>query len=185
MNDLNIISQSLEFYDKNMENNKDILEEIHFIRIIKSTQFGYNNFNHIEFYDKDKKLIKKSRYEVLGLYGSHTKIWTWAWALPTLNKNSSHTAKKIFNYGYDIENNIFLKSELITSRFRVNNPIQLDIHLAIGAYLSKNNFIFSYKSYDPEFQKKNIVTHGDIQLLNVKNEYEKANFLEYYLIILD
>ena len=184
MNNLNIIPQSLEYYDKNMENNRDLIDKINYINIIKSTESGYNKINFIEFYDKDKELIRKSKYEVLGLYDSQSKIWTWAWALPLVSKISSNTAKKIFNYGYDLENNIFLKTELITSRFRINNPIQLDIHVGIGAYLSKNQFIFSYKVYNQEFNSKSMVSKGDINLFNVKNDYDEP-YLEYYLLILE
>ena len=185
MNNSNIISQSLEYYDKNMEANKDFLENINYINIIKSTESGYNNINHIEFYDKNKELIKKSKYEILGLFDSTSKIWTWAWALPVVSKVSSNTAKKIFNYGYDLENNILLKSELITSRFKISNPIQLDIHVAIGSYLSKNQFIFSYRIYDMETNKKNIVSKGDLNLLNIKNDNDDIPYLEYYLLILE
>lgn len=185
MNNLNIISQSLEYYDKNMESNKEMLDNINYINIIKSTESGYNNVNQIEFYDKDKELIRKSKYEILGLYDSNSKIWTWAWALPLVSKVSSNTAKKIFNYGYDLENNVILKSELVTSRFRISNPIQLDIHVGIGSYLSKNQFIYSYKVFDQETNKKNMTKKGDIDLYNVKNDADDIPYLEYYLLILD
>lgn len=185
MNNSNIIPQSLEYYDRNMQSNKDLLDKITYINIIKSTESGYNNINQIEFYDKDKELIKKSKYEILGLFDSNSKIWTWAWALPLVSKISSNTAKKIFNYGYDLENNVLLKTELITSRFKISNPIQLDMHVAIGSYLSKNEFIFSYKIYDMETNKKNIVSKGDINLLNIKNDIDDIPYLEYYLLILD
>lgn len=180
-----IISQSLEYFDKNMVSNKDFLDKIHFINIIKSKDTGYNNYNYIEFYDQDKELLKKSRYEILGSYDSYGKIWVWGWSIPLVSKNTVQTAKKIFNYGFDIENNILLKSELITSRFRIYNPIQLDMHVAIGSYLSKKELIFTYKIYDPKLNSKNIEKKDDIDLLNVKQEIENSPYTQYYLLILD
>ena len=59
MENLNIISNSLEYYDKNLEQNKDFYNSINYINIIKAEGNNYNDYNYIEFYDKNKNLIKK------------------------------------------------------------------------------------------------------------------------------
>ena len=55
--------------------------------------------------------------------------------------------RNILNYGLNLDpitENTFLKTELITSRFRINDPVQLDVHIAISSYLSKVPFIFKH-----------------------------------------
>ncbi len=186
MENLNIISNSLEYYDKNLELNKEFYNSINYINIIKSQGNNYNDYNYIEFYDKNKNLIKKSKYEILGVFNSSNSIWTWGWSIAKLNKNNVITSKKIFNYGFDLDNNnIYLKNELVTSRFKISNPIQLEIHVSIGAYLSKNPQVFGYKIYNDLINKKNITVHNDLELYNVKKTYENESYNEYFLLILD
>jgi hypothetical protein len=53
-------------------------------------------------------------------------------------------------YGTDIDidknpTNILLKNELVTSRFRIEDNVQIDIHCAIASYLAKKPFIFVWK----------------------------------------
>lgn len=178
MENLNIISQSLEHYDKINIINKDLLNTIHYIRIIKT-----ETHNCISFYDKSKNLINTYEYEILGMYNSTGNIWLWAWANALTKKNAIVTAKKILNYGLDLDRDyLFLKNELITSRFRISNPIQLDMHVAIGLYLSKKNMIFSYRIYDDSSKSCNI-THNGIELKNVKKSYDDVGYNEYYLLI--
>jgi hypothetical protein len=186
MENLNIISNSLEYYDKNLEQNKDFYNSINYINIIKAEGNNYNDYNYIDFYDKNKNLIKKSKYEILGVYNSSNNIWTWGWSIAKLNKNNVVTSKKIFNYGFDLDSdNIYLKNELVTSRFKISNPIQLEIHVSIGAYLSKKSMVFSYKIYNDLISKKNVVSHNDLDLYNVKKNYENESYNEYFLLILD
>ncbi len=187
MNNLYIISQSLEYYDRNFIKNSDFYNNINFIKIIKNKNTEQNNFNYLEFYDKNKELIKRTRYEILGVYNSTGKIWTWSWSIAILAKNIVNTAKKIFNYGFDLDiDNAYLKNELITSRFKISNQIQLDIHIALGAYLSKKELIFKYKTYNDDIMKKTIIpTEDNSFLLNIKKEYDEEPYNEYYCILLD
>jgi hypothetical protein len=62
------------------------------------------------------------------------------------SKNSTYLSRKLLNYGLDIDNEelIQLKSELITSRFKIKNTLQLDIHLALAGYLCKNPIIYKH-----------------------------------------
>ena len=84
-----------------------------------------------------KKKFYRSRYEIIGLYTSENNIWAWSWAIQCF-KNNTNIARKIWNYGAVLDPNVgFLKTELITSRFKISNKIQLDIHVAIASYISK------------------------------------------------
>ncbi len=180
----NIIAQSLEYYDKNIEINKELINKIQYINTIEKKDGS--SLDLIEFYDKDFNLLKKSTYEILGIYSSTGSIWTWGWSIALLKKGLLNTSKKIFNYGFDLDkDNLFLKNELITSRFKISNKIQIDMHVAIGSYLSKKQFIFSYKIYNNDIEKKHVIEHKDMRLFSVKKNYENENFNEYYLIILE
>jgi hypothetical protein len=177
----NIISQSLEYYDKCVVNNKPLVNSIKYIQLKQKDEY-----NIIVFYDKNKNIIKESKYEILGIFNSSGNIWTWGWSIATLNKNLVSISKKIFNYGFDLfKTSLNLKNQLITSRFKISNPIQLEIHVAIGSYLSKQQFIFNYKAYDNEYTVKNTIYHNGNSLYNIKKQYDDKLYNEYFLIIID
>lgn len=139
-----LVKHSLEYYDKNCEKYERILSKIEYYELLENESDLERNI--IIFYDKDKKEIFRSRYETLGLYDDTSKTWIWAWSIPYFKKNSVYMSRKILNYGLDIEisdENKFLKTELVTSRFRISNHIQLDIHVSIASYLSKIPMIYN------------------------------------------
>jgi len=139
---MNIIKNALEHYDNNRDKYDDFLKQIKYTRLDKTYTKDIER-PIIHFYDKDKKEIFMSRYEEIGVYSGSSKIWAWSWAIPDATKNVTYLARKILNYGLDIEregdlvDNLFLRTELITSRFRIDNIIQLDIHVAISSYITK------------------------------------------------
>lgn len=140
---IDLVRNSLEFYDKNNQ-----LFDKHFARF-KSISYKSNDKDTehplIIFYDKDNNKIFESRYEIIGLYNNYGSVWSWAWALPSLDKNVTNISRKILFYGLDIvpsNEDKFLKTELITSRFRISDLIQLDIHVGIASYLSKMPAVF-------------------------------------------
>ena len=159
--DITLVRDSLVYYDNNFELYKKKLKEINYLKIIK------NNNDHqqdeIHFYDSNKKFLFKSRYEFIGIHEPQLQLWSWAWSIPYLNKKSTNIIKKILNYGIELEPTAhFLKSELITSRFRINHPIQLDIHSAIASYLAKKPVIYRFKYYEN--------ARYDDDLIDVKKE---------------
>ena len=179
--DLDIVPKSLEYYDKQNKTHQDFYNKINYIRFIKEDY-------QIEFFDKNKESIKKCNYEILGTYDNKSKIWSWAWSNPMLNKYLANVSKKIFNYGFDLENNIFLKQELVTSKFKISNKIQLDIHIAIGIYLAKKNMIYTNRVYDEDTEIKYISEINNISIQNVyKKEHDNPDepHIEQYLILND
>jgi hypothetical protein len=97
--------------------------------------------------------IKTYKYEVLGIFDNMTSIWMWAWMIPEFLYNETLIVKKLLNYGLKINPSIltklspdklYLKTQLVNSRFLLQDEFQLELHLAISCYLAKDNFKFIY-----------------------------------------
>ena len=93
----------------------------------------------IYFYDNNNKLIIKSSFQIFGRYFSNNNLWIWAWAIPRFKKKWYHLSRYLLLHGLDLNpnDNFHLKLELINSRFKISDQIQLDIHLAIASHISK------------------------------------------------
>lgn len=178
---INIVTNSLEYYDKNMEKYDKIISKIKYWKV-ESVDSDLEH-SKIIFYDKNKKEIFKTRYEIIGLYNDISNTWVWAWSIPFFRRNSTYISKKILNYGLDIPpdtENRFLKSELITSRFRVSDKIQLDLHVSIASYISKKPMIY------------NLIYRDTNEYLNQQDYYkvvdnidEINNYVSMYIFLLD
>jgi len=183
--DINLVLNSFEYYDKNNEKIKDKFINVKFISLeMKHNDLEHNN---IIFYDKDLKELFKSRFERLGIFENKSQIWSWAWTISYFKKNETNIIRKILFYGTELDSSksSFLKSELITSRFRITNKTQLDIHCAIASYLSKKPYIYSYKV----FGNYELIDNKYLNILEPKYSYtkdEKDNYeLTYYIFLLD
>jgi len=173
MDNTAVITNSLEFFDKNNEIYKDLYKHVKYIKV-KPSENDIDPYI-IMFYDQDKNIIFQSRYEVLGLYVMETGTWEWAWTIPRLNKNQTTISRRIWMYGSTLDiTDSFLKTELITSRFRITNPIQIEIHISIASYLSKIPLIYRYYSYEnPKFEE------------GLRIETNDKYISVYYLFLLD
>jgi hypothetical protein len=180
--DITLVRDSLEYYDKYYELYNKKFDEVNYLKIIKSNNDHIQD--EIHFFDLNKKLLFKSRFEFIGMHEPQINLWTWAWSLPYLSKKNTTIIRKILNYGTELEPTAhFLKSELITSRFKINHYIQLDIHSAIAAYLAKKPVIYKFKYFE-------FAEYDDNNLLNVKKystleEKSNSSFLYYYFYLLD
>ena len=74
----------------------------------------------------------------------------------------------------------FLKTELVTSRFRITNPIQLDIHVAIASYLSRQYVVYKYASYIDLIVDAN----GLVDIVNIPKD-KADEYSLYYMFLLD
>lgn len=175
---MDIIRDALKYYDQNNEKYLKIKKKIKFVKHATADQRDIEGVKLI-FYDKDMKELFTSRVEILAKFYSEIKVWCWGFSIPSLDRSITALSKRIFLYGCDIDihnpENILLKNELITSRFIINDEAQIDIHCAIGSYLSKKPFIFQWKSF--LFEK---------EILEVKGEFddEKTDVI-YYTFIID
>jgi hypothetical protein len=143
---VNIVNDALKYYDFNNDKYKAIKNRI---KYIKRDTLGTKDIESFKatFYDKDRNELFTSKIEILGKYYSDMNIWIWGWSLPDIDKFLTTIIRKVFLYGTDINvsnnpSNFLLKNELITSRFKIDDYIQLEMHCAIAAYLAKKPFIF-------------------------------------------
>lgn len=179
---MDIVTKALEYYDKNNEKYNNILSKIKFIKFEGKVDSDMER-TVIILYDKNKNEIFRSRIEYIGTFFTFSKTWAWSWAVPEYHKNVTYISRKIFNYGLDLDpsiDNIFLRAELLTSRFRISNPVQLDIHVAISSYLSKIPFIYELYLY-PEQED----IHGYIKALSRKDIAPDKDYQILYLFLLD
>ena len=163
-----LIPRSLEYYDKNVEDYEPFFNNVYDSKTIQNDKDMERN--KILFYNKKNDVILESEYEIIGLFYKKYNLWSWGWAIPSLKKNETYIIKKLLNYALDIDisrtNNKsfgFIKTELINSRSKITDELQLHIHLALASYLSKNKIIYKRKYYLSE---------------------EPEDFIIYYLFIL-
>lgn len=177
-----LIRDALEYYDKACDKNKDKFIKINYISIDQNDKDLEHSI--ITLYDSNLKEISKHKYESIGVYDIKSQIWTWAWAIPILNKNETNIIRKILNYGTELDKTaLSLKLELVTSRFIISNKTQLDIHCAIASYLSKKPNILSYRI----FGSVKVIDNKYIDVLNPDTELKNTNNYDllYYIFLLD
>jgi hypothetical protein len=171
---MDIVRDSLEYYD----NNIDIINE--YIKNIDTIEVDVNNSQiHIN-YDNKKK--KDATFEFLGKYDASSKIWVWSWAIPYFPKKVTNISRRIIKYALDndMKEKLYLKTELITSRFLIANDIQLDIHKAISSYISRTKILFMISIIDVE-NKRNIckvstdITQGQHYLVAIIDNNDENN----------
>jgi hypothetical protein len=175
-----LILNALEYADTNKEKHVDIVKKARYYSTVISEKDMEPSV--ITFYDKHKKPFFKARYEMLGTYLSDANTWLWAWADPRLPKSTTYLSKKILNYGLNIDSkeNWILKTELITSRFRIFDSVQLDMHIALSSYIAKAPFI--YNIYDvlepPEYV-------NNVRLTKIHEQTDKEPYNLFVLVLFD
>jgi hypothetical protein len=182
INNMAIITDALDYYDKFQEKYRDDYLHINYISLELTDKDLEHNI--IIFYDSELKELFRSRFERIGMLDLKSQIWTWAWARPDLKKNETTIIRKILFYGTELDPTTnYLKTELITSRFKVTNKIQLDIYCAISAYLSKRPKIFKYKIYG----NPKIINNKFVDILNPDITTNTDNMYEVisYIFLLD
>ncbi len=178
MDNITFVTTSLKYFDENSEKYDGVLKHAKYIKYIFAENDMTNNI--VVFFDKNKNEIFKSRYEIIGLYNTDVNTWTWSWAIPTFKKNNTGTARKLLNYGLMLDPSVkYLKTELITSRFRVADFVQLDIHIAIASYISKNPFVYKYGEISDI--RKSVDNEGYIFI----NPNTNDTIFVYYIFLLD
>lgn len=181
---ITFITDALDYYDKICEKSKDDYNNITYINFENITDKTNNmTYRAINMFDKDNNLIDKKKFEVLGIYISPQNIWSWSWAIPKFDKMLTVTSKKILNYGIEMDPQyINLKKELVTSRYHITRLIQVDLHVATAAYLSKKQNIFKYYFYADELAKNDNIPNPKFNISKREND---DNYELYYLFIMD
>jgi hypothetical protein len=133
-----LFKKSLLNYDIKNEKYKEIINTKQYIFKKEDATLTFNTLN------------KKFKFNILGIFDFSKKIWIWSWLVPSYSYNHILYSKKLLDYGIKInpqkvdKDFLFIKTQLVNSRFLINDTIQLDIHLAIVSYLLKENFDFVY-----------------------------------------
>ena len=135
-----LIDKSLNYYDnQNNEYKSFIDDDITINREDNSIKFN--------------KLNKEFKYELLGIFDNTTNIWMWGWMIPEFLYNETNLVRKLLMYGLKItptvitpvsDEKLYLKTQLVNSRFLLYEQFQLDLHLAIASYLVKDSIKFIY-----------------------------------------
>jgi hypothetical protein len=175
MNNITLITNALEYYDANNDKYYNAFKKIKYIKFIEAE----NDLDHniIIMYDENKNEKFRSKYEVIGLYNSNVNIWAWGWAIPTFRKNTTNIVRRIWNYGATLDPEIlYLKTELITSRFLIDDSTQLDIHVSMASYLSKQPLVYKHYVYTQLKLDKD----GFLDITN-----NTGNYILYYMFLLD
>jgi len=149
-----LIKKSFSYYDKQNQKYKGFID---------SDDIELDKERSIIFFKKFKTSFS---YEALGVFDNSTNIWIWAWLMPFFERSKKKISEDLLYYGLKLEpklggvNNdpveFYLKTQLVNSRFLLEDSIQLEIHLALSCYLSKNRFkfLYPYKIYLDKEKKR-------------------------------
>ena len=133
-----LVKKALLNYDIKNEKFKKILNTKEYIFKKESATLEFNSLN------------KKFKFNILGIFDYSKKIWIWSWLVPSYSYNHILYTKKLLDYGIKINPEkvdtefLWIKTQLVNSRFLLDDSLQLDIHLATISYLLKDNFDFVY-----------------------------------------
>lgn len=182
---IELIRNSLEYYDVNREKYQELVNNIKYLDVIDVSHTDASR-NIIELYDKDKNKIFESEYELIGSYTPHNKIWSWAWSIPIIKSSHTYIIGKIFNYARQLPTTeLFLRTELLTSKFKISTSIQLDIHASIASYLSKQPFILNYiLDANENTEKDDIIDYKELKNMEDINNLP-PNSVVHFLFILN
>lgn len=176
MDSITLVKTALEYYDSNIDKYEHIYKNVFYYKYIKY-ETGIEN-DIIIFYDKNKIECFRSRYETLGIFNTVNNIWLWSWAKPNIDNKNTNIVRKLWTHAVTLDKSyFFLKTELITSRFKISNIFQLDIHISIASYLSKCPIIYQV----------NVNAENEDEIVDDElfNKVIKNGTTIYYLILLD
>jgi hypothetical protein len=182
MNDINLIPLALNYYDVINKKNEGRFNRVKYVRFHKNPH-DKNKRDTIAMFNENQELIEEYDYEVLGMVNFNSIdfiYWTWSWAIPDFKKKITETSRNMLQYGWELEPSLmyFLKTELSNSRFRITNPVQIDIHVALGAYLSKASIIYRF-DFDPDKLER-----ANDKLYPVHEKFDKNKPHQSYFIFL-
>lgn len=192
---IDIVKNALEYYDNNQEKYENLFNNVYYVNFMNANVHDMGE-PVITMYDSKKNKLFQSRYEIIGVLDNKTRVWIWGWSIPGIKKNLVQTVRKVLIYGLDLEpTDLYLRTELITSRFKIDSNAQLESHIAVVSYLSKKNIIFQYNESESNFSLENNDSNKFNLTNSVMNEIlqdkiyikEKKSkvIITYYLFLLD
>lgn len=170
--DTSIITNALKWFDGNTEKYMNIVRNTHYYDV----KYVDNDEDRsiLTLYDKNDKVILRSKIEIAGLHFKNEKIWFWGWSMPNMPKNMVYINRKLMNYSLD-SSDITIRHILLTSRLQVENN-DLDYILSLASYITKIPFIIPLPHYEKSGSKK--------KKSDMKGDNNKLIFT-YYVFVLD
>jgi len=143
--------------------------------------YNKTEMNDIMIYDEKKKLIAKSKIQLLAIYMPNIKLWKWGWSL-IMNKKNIYVSTKILSYVLDIEENdkLFLREPLINSNITINSQLELDLLIGMSSYITKQNCIMGFYTIPEEEQED-----GFFNIKKVEDKVDKNDYMIFYYILMD
>lgn len=173
MNEENIVSLSMQYYDKQKAKHAAYYSESHDLTFTASTSDV--DLPRFRLTAKGVPTLQ-GVYNIMGVYFKDEKKWVWGWGINYTQKNDSYLSRNILIYGLDIvidtsilrgnpEKHVYnrlmldimVKSDLTSKELAIEHPTQLEQYLALGLYLTKGDLL--YKQDTSDKFGKNVVTY--------------------------
>lgn len=143
MNVQDIIRNSLVQYDAAQPVIQYLMENCMYDGIKTDSDYVRTKFNFMSI--KTKEVLVSTEVETLAIYFDKTNVWSWAWSHPGLLNSENHYAKEILLYSFKLGSELsYIKNILTTSKGVINDPIQIDVNLAISTYIIKKPYIYKF-----------------------------------------
>jgi hypothetical protein len=158
------IKNKLDIYDKTNDDYNHLIdmkeEYIEYCKYDKNEEIT-EHLHYAIFKNNKKKEIYKGNITKLGIFFEDSKIWIWAWAIPTSKPNDTYACRNILLYGLELDIHViggdnptlptyyidlYQKPMFITSRLYITNKIMLDILLALSLGITKAKFVRPIKT---------------------------------------
>jgi hypothetical protein len=146
----------------------------------------------IIFYDENEKILLESSYEIMGIHLPKSQTWKWSWSVPTIHKKYTYISRKILEYAFNLDpvRELSLRANLINSKIKIINNLQLDIHIALSSYIGKQPLIFKFYNKLDTIRKQENKSQDSKDILfkyvaDDENEENEENYMVIYLFILD
>jgi len=108
--------------------------------------------SQVDEINKEIKIKSKVfNFQTLGTFDVNSKVWLWSWVTPYLSLEETKLSREILNYGLKLEpdsnaqEHYFIKGQIINSRMRFQDEIQLEIFLASICAIIKDKYDFLFK----------------------------------------
>jgi len=182
-----LVTKSLEYHDSNQEKYSKLKSKFRYYKIERSSNDLESS--KILFYDKNKKKIFSSRYQILGIYENSSKLWVWGWGVLRYGKPDTKLATEILNYGLNLNvdvDSLLLKTYLINCKNSITSRVLLDIFVSIASYLTKTPLVYELQSSFDILEEESGKEKDIYELDKMRYYYgDKTRYLSTYMYLLD
>lgn len=170
MNEENIVSLALQYYDKQKNKHAAYYSDQH--RVSFSSSDSDIQLPVFEIKKGDSTVLR-GQYNIIGFYFKEERKWVWGWGANYTKKSDTYLSRNILLYGLDMQLNfsdmdenatfnrfvldLMVKNDLTSKELAVDHPVQLEQCLALGLYLTKSDMVYKQDSSD-KFGK-NVTTY--------------------------